>query len=317
MARTRDQSTRESSLTKRISLANLASLASGRSATTTISRAEEMEIVPWEDDELVDSCPFCSSTFNLLLRKHHCRLCGRIVCHRDSCISEIPVPAPAPTKAPAPAPTKDTAPIGTVKACRACRSLAFRRRTAQADTALAAHHPLVALNSDIQLYRRDIESAFETYNDALAVLCAQKVIRGDDAAYADAARKRARLVDLLKSLEGRARAVLALGTAACTRAEAVCSGNAARDAMDFVQRYMFSMRMMPRATAQAQALEVVTVDAEQVVSRREVYALEAQYAQVEGFVQEAISSRRLEEAAMLQDNLGEISAALEAARKRA
>lgn len=110
------------------------------------------------------------------------------------------------------------------------------------------------------------------------------MIRGDDAAYADAARKRARLVDLLKSLEGRARAVLALGTAACTRAEAVCSGNAARDAMDFVQRYMFSMRMMPRATAQAQALEVVTVDAEQVVSRREVYALEAQYAQVEGIL---------------------------------
>ncbi|WVN89306.1 uncharacterized protein L203_104528 [Cryptococcus depauperatus CBS 7841] len=43
-------------------------------------RAAEQAIVKWEDDSTVRRCRICASSFSLSNRKHHCRLCGRIVC---------------------------------------------------------------------------------------------------------------------------------------------------------------------------------------------------------------------------------------------
>ncbi|WWD21672.1 hypothetical protein CI109_106158 [Kwoniella shandongensis] len=43
-------------------------------------RSAEQAIVKWEDDAEVKKCRICQSSFSLSNRKHHCRLCGRIVC---------------------------------------------------------------------------------------------------------------------------------------------------------------------------------------------------------------------------------------------
>ncbi|KAL7419293.1 carboxypeptidase Y-deficient [Cryptotrichosporon argae] len=43
-------------------------------------RAAEQAIVKWEDDAEVKKCRICQASFSLSNRKHHCRLCGRIVC---------------------------------------------------------------------------------------------------------------------------------------------------------------------------------------------------------------------------------------------
>ncbi|QKF94394.1 phosphatidylinositol kinase [Fadolivirus algeromassiliense] len=37
-------------------------------------------VYKWVEDDAVTSCYNCSKTFSLLLRKHHCRFCGRIFC---------------------------------------------------------------------------------------------------------------------------------------------------------------------------------------------------------------------------------------------
>lgn len=42
----------------------------------------EKEIVGienWQNDLDITHCPLCFATFNILIRKHHCRLCGRVV----------------------------------------------------------------------------------------------------------------------------------------------------------------------------------------------------------------------------------------------
>ena len=41
----------------------------------------EQSVVDWEDDAGVARCPFCQQEFsNYVFRRHHCRLCGRVVC---------------------------------------------------------------------------------------------------------------------------------------------------------------------------------------------------------------------------------------------
>ncbi|KAL8933456.1 MAG: hypothetical protein Q9211_005774 [Gyalolechia sp. 1 TL-2023] len=41
----------------------------------------EQSVVTWEDDGSVARCPFCQQEFSsYTFRRHHCRLCGRVVC---------------------------------------------------------------------------------------------------------------------------------------------------------------------------------------------------------------------------------------------
>lgn len=48
-------------------------------------------VVSWQEDADISECPLCRRSFSYSLRKHHCRLCGHIVCSdpQSSCSSEI------------------------------------------------------------------------------------------------------------------------------------------------------------------------------------------------------------------------------------
>lgn len=41
----------------------------------------ERTIVPWIDEKDVKLCPTCAKSFHVARRKHHCRLCGAVMCH--------------------------------------------------------------------------------------------------------------------------------------------------------------------------------------------------------------------------------------------
>ena len=43
-------------------------------------RSHEQAVVSWLPEESVKLCPNCARSFNLTRRKHHCRLCGSIMC---------------------------------------------------------------------------------------------------------------------------------------------------------------------------------------------------------------------------------------------
>lgn len=47
-------------------------------------REKDQSIVLWINDQDVRLCPSCAKSFNLTRRKHHCRLCGAVLCHNCS-----------------------------------------------------------------------------------------------------------------------------------------------------------------------------------------------------------------------------------------
>lgn len=55
-------------------------------------KALEQSVITWEEDFKVPNCPFCQQEFtNYTFRRHHCRMCGRVVCgdQRTGCSEEI------------------------------------------------------------------------------------------------------------------------------------------------------------------------------------------------------------------------------------
>lgn len=60
------------------------------SADAAKIRAIEKSVVSWVSDSDVPFCPDCGNKFNIRNRRHHCRLCGSIMCRR--CMEFIPLP---------------------------------------------------------------------------------------------------------------------------------------------------------------------------------------------------------------------------------
>lgn len=54
-------------------------------------RAIEKSVVPWVVDQDVPFCPDCGSKFNLRNRRHHCRLCGSIMCRKCTELIGLPL----------------------------------------------------------------------------------------------------------------------------------------------------------------------------------------------------------------------------------
>ena len=49
-------------------------------------RVEGFGLVKWQDDHSTLTCKVCEKKFTLLLRRHHCRFCGEIVCNNCSSV---------------------------------------------------------------------------------------------------------------------------------------------------------------------------------------------------------------------------------------
>ncbi|XP_042306892.1 rabenosyn-5 [Sceloporus undulatus] len=53
-------------------------------------RAIEKSVVPWVNDQDVPFCPDCGTKFSIRNRRHHCRLCGSIMCKK--CMELVSLP---------------------------------------------------------------------------------------------------------------------------------------------------------------------------------------------------------------------------------
>lgn len=110
-------------------------------------KAIEQSVVAWEDDSKVARCPFCQQEFgSWTFRRHHCRICGRVVCAdpQTGCSSEVGLSVATRRGNVSTNPTEKSRSSAEenvavdIRMCRDCKSTIFSKRDFDAAT---AHKP--------------------------------------------------------------------------------------------------------------------------------------------------------------------------------
>ncbi|ORY70483.1 FYVE zinc finger-domain-containing protein [Pseudomassariella vexata] len=100
-------------------------------------KAIEQSVVTWEDDAAVAKCPFCHQDFgSWTFRRHHCRICGRVVCAdpQTGCSSEVGLNIANPTAATAIPSSEKPGDVSRdsisvdIRMCRDCKFTIFAKR---------------------------------------------------------------------------------------------------------------------------------------------------------------------------------------------
>lgn len=93
-------------------------------------KAIEQSVVTWEDDAKVSKCPFCQQEFgSWTFRRHHCRICGRVVCAdpQTACSSEVGLNVANPTTRTSEKPGATSISVD-IRMCRDCKFTIFAKR---------------------------------------------------------------------------------------------------------------------------------------------------------------------------------------------
>ncbi|KAJ4257521.1 carboxypeptidase Y-deficient [Fusarium torreyae] len=173
----------------------------------------EQSVVTWEEDANVSKCPFCQQDFgSWTFRRHHCRICGRVVCGdpQTGCSSEVGLNVAsdvngttshsATEKPPA---TANPGQVGIdIRMCRECKHTIFSAR----DFAASLQHKPVDQRAyeTLRQFERGIQQLLPSFTRVLLNLQPEKKESGEidlnkppptHAQIQEAAKIRKRLVD--------------------------------------------------------------------------------------------------------------------------
>jgi hypothetical protein len=198
-------------------------------------RVYEQQIVTWQEDSSVNSCQYCHLRFSAVNRKHHCRLCGRIMCGESTCSVFFPLAV------------ADGEAID-LRLCTKCENTALRRPLLKKE--LAKTTPLEPLQRELHKVRDQIDDILPRFNDQLyrfeyemeqPIPSEQLVL---DARH-ESMTARDTLMLLFRHFEGIAKKIKMLHINNENQ-ETLLSENIHRAAMIYLQNNMFSLQMLPR-----------------------------------------------------------------------
>ncbi|KAM5354279.1 hypothetical protein ACJ41O_000929 [Fusarium nematophilum] len=175
----------------------------------------EQSVVTWEEDATVSKCPFCQQDFgSWTFRRHHCRICGRVVCGdpQTGCSSEVGLNVSSAgangtaTTNPATEKPPSTAGPGQVsvdiRMCRECKHTIFSARDFTAS--LQHKPPDQRAYETLRQFERGIRQLLPSFHRTLLNLQPEKNDSGEvdldkppptHAQIQEAAKIRKRLVD--------------------------------------------------------------------------------------------------------------------------
>lgn len=96
-------------------------------------KQHEQDVVPWLDGTSVKLCPNCAKAFKITRRKHHCRLCGSVLCHECSVFLDLEIAKSMidPSSTPSMHGSEDAPEKNGLRLCEHCYKLIELRKQVQ------------------------------------------------------------------------------------------------------------------------------------------------------------------------------------------
>ncbi|KFX91189.1 hypothetical protein V490_06032, partial [Pseudogymnoascus sp. VKM F-3557] len=291
----------------------------------------EQSVVTWEEDAKVAKCPFCQQEFgNWTFRRHHCRICGRVVCadSRTGCSSEIGLNV-----------SRQTPPGNMnidVRMCRDCRTTIFSRKDFEAEL---AHKPTVQRSYENLLqFERGIRPLLASFQKALPML-QDPDQPPSHTQLAEAAKVRKRLIDSFGKYDMAAKRIRDLPTS--NETEAKLQKAIYQQASNFLHLHMLPLKSLPKmlkhasphgsgnprparnggggavaaikyndidsASQMSSSSSVLAMEAEEKELRERLIVLEEQKFMVSEMIADANKRRKFDEVSSLSMNMEDLS----------
>ncbi|KAL4075401.1 FYVE zinc finger-domain-containing protein [Scleroderma yunnanense] len=300
-------------------------------------RAAEQRITPWQEDSAVSKCPFCASSFHPLTnRKHHCRLCGQIICslpikrpqRPDPCsilfvvdsktrkIEEVgegvdygvrkrSVDPKRKGKQKEDPLSEDEKFLKGVRLCKSCKPILAREQYRQDSRCTPV---FIKLYEAFLSLEKEIEEWLPQFQELLMTLS------NDNQPTKEASAARKRLLDSFAEYDALSKRIRKFPCPPGSPQDRVQLAILARANL-FLQKNMFPLQFIPKPKKNGVLAPPITDSAPIVDPDSELaYALQPlleQEALLESFVGEAMAHRKFEDAKTLKANLVEIRAEID------
>ncbi|KAF1850698.1 uncharacterized protein K460DRAFT_270353 [Cucurbitaria berberidis CBS 394.84] len=291
-------------------------------------KALEQSIITWEEDAKVTNCPFCQQEFsNYTFRRHHCRMCGRVICGdpKTECSTEIGLNVAAGANTTEKAASQMSI---DVRMCKNCQHTLFARGDFQRELAekpkdQRSYENLAQFERGIRLLLPRFQKLLQALQDPDKPPTPQQL--------SDASKVRKRLMEGFAQFDAAAKRIRDLPTDSPTQKR--LQKAVYQQAYSFLSLHMLPLRSLPRILKHAapqgrsngvgalasikyndrsvgslvSSSDVSAMEVEEKELRERLIVLEEQKFMVSEMVGNATKHRRFDEVSSLAQNLEDLS----------
>ncbi|ANB14941.1 Pep7p [Sugiyamaella lignohabitans] len=314
----------------------LADLGEGLFTYTTSIRRKSIEhhVAVWQNDKDVHNCPICSQKFGYSLRKHHCRVCGQVVCADlgTDCSRDVPISVLSNKldNGTNQLPRRDD--IG-IRICRDCKRTIFAKRNFEAE-GQADRPDMLKIYDSMAHIKHSIDISLPKFQDMLMKLNDPENPPPHQV-LDEAATVRRKLLQSFSQYDSMARKVLTAD--ALRETDKRLQKQIYQVAAQYLQENMLPLKALPRALKHNKAAAAAVASTEVSSSnssisenmdpsststpvpptpllsddeiqsyREQLIVMEEQKFMVENMISESKTHRRFNEVAPLEENLRDL-----------
>lgn len=139
-----------------------------------LAKQLEESVVSWEDDAIFERCRFCGQKFTFFRRKHHCRLCGLVMCGDldRECSMEVPTQFLARKIEDGYPELKDVHTLFPIRVCNECKFTLLSHRSFLTDTNPSTEPLIIKLHYQLARIEREIRNILPAMIDLVAEISA-------------------------------------------------------------------------------------------------------------------------------------------------